>query len=50
MKDLTKRENWTEEMIYIHKSRLLIGMIFGIVIGICIVGISLAIALRYFSH
>jgi hypothetical protein len=33
---LSKRENWTPILIYIHISRIIIGYILGIIVGICI--------------
>jgi len=32
-KKLGKRENWTDELTYVHKTRLIIGFILGFVIG-----------------
>jgi len=34
MKDLTKDENWTPEMIYVHRTRLVLGVILGFILGI----------------
>ena len=34
MKDLTKKENWTEELRYVNKSRLLVGLIIGFLLGL----------------
>ena len=34
MKDLTRKENWTEELKYINKSRLIIGVIIGFLVGL----------------
>lgn len=34
MKDLTKKENWTEELRYVNKSRLIIGLILGFLLGL----------------
>ena len=34
MKDLTKKENWTPELRYVHKSRLIIGFILGVIVGL----------------
>lgn len=34
MKDLTKKENWTPELIYVNKSRLIIGLILGFLLGL----------------
>lgn len=34
MIDLTKKENWTPELIYIHRSRLIIGLVLGFIFGI----------------
>jgi len=36
MKDLTKKENWTLELRYINKSRLIIGFILGFLLGLYI--------------
>ncbi len=30
---LSKKENWTEELIYVHRTRLLLGVILGIIVG-----------------
>ena len=32
--DLSKKENWTPQLTYIHRSRLLIGLILGFILGI----------------
>lgn len=37
MKDLTKKENWTPELIYVHKSRLILGVVLGFFMGILFV-------------
>ena len=34
MKDLTKKENWDEDLRYVARSRLIIGLIVGILIGL----------------
>ena len=34
MKDLTKIENWTPELRYVNKSRLIIGLIVGFLFGL----------------
>ena len=34
MKDLTQKENWTPELIYVNKTRLIIGFIFGFLLGL----------------
>jgi len=34
MKDLTKKENWDDDLIYVHRSRLIIGLFAGIWIGL----------------
>lgn len=34
MKDLTKKENWDETMIYIHRSRMIFGLFMGIILGV----------------
>ena len=34
MKDLTKKENWTSELTYVNKSRLIIGFIIGFLLGL----------------
>lgn len=34
MKDLTKKENWDESLKYVAKSRLIIGLIFGFLLGL----------------
>ena len=36
---LTKRENWTPLLTYIHATRLIIGTILGFIMGICVAGI-----------
>jgi len=33
MKDLTKKENWTPELRYVHRSRLIAGTVFGFLLG-----------------
>lgn len=33
MKDLTKKENWDEDLRYVHRSRLLIGFFIGWISG-----------------
>lgn len=33
MKDLTKKENWTPELIHVHKTRMFMGFIFGTMFG-----------------
>lgn len=32
---LSKKENWTKELIYVHKTRLLLGFFLGTAIGFC---------------
>lgn len=32
--DLTDRTNWTKQMVYIHRSRLVVGIVLGVVIGV----------------
>ncbi len=32
--DLTKKENWTKELIYVHRTRLTLGFILGIIMGV----------------
>jgi len=34
MKDLTKKENWTPELRYVNKTRLLIGLLIGFLLGL----------------
>ena len=31
MRDLTKKENWTEELRYVNKTRLILGFILGVI-------------------
>lgn len=33
MKDLTKKENWDEDLRYVARSRLIIGLVAGKIIG-----------------
>lgn len=37
MKDLTKKENWNEELVYVHRSRLVLGFCLGILACLCMV-------------
>jgi len=34
MKDLTKKENWTSELKYVNKSRLILGLVLGFLLGL----------------
>ena len=43
MKDLTKKENWDEDLTYVHRSRLLIGFILGFLSGFCLYGLLLSL-------
>lgn len=31
--DLTKKENWTPLMVHIHRSRLIVGVVLGFMLG-----------------
>ena len=31
---LSKRENWTDELIYVHRTRILIGVVLGLIYGL----------------
>jgi len=33
-RDLTKKENWTKELRYVHRSRLIVGFIIGVLFGL----------------
>jgi len=35
-KNLSHKENWTEQLIYVHKTRLILGFILGIILGYCL--------------
>jgi hypothetical protein len=39
MKDLTKKENWTPEMVYIHRTRLIFGLLYGVLLASLMAGI-----------
>jgi len=32
-KKLSKRKNWTDELIYVHRTRLIFGFLLGLIIG-----------------
>ncbi len=36
MNKLTRKENWTPELRYVHKSRLIIGFLIGLLLGLLI--------------
>ena len=40
MKDLTKKENWNEELVYVHRSRLVLGFCLGILTCLCMVMVA----------
>jgi len=42
MKHLQCRNNWTPELIYVHRTRLIIGAILGFIVGFLIaIGINI---------
>jgi hypothetical protein len=38
-KKLSKKENWTEELTYVHRSRMILGLFFGLILGFIIRGL-----------